>query len=180
MRRSVHTIAALGCAAALIFAAPGTASATPSQKGHTEIQSDLLALAPLIGIQVDALNPATKEGNTFSLPIVDGGEHSGGLKHVGGISLTIPGVANLTTADVHHDLETDEVSVVVNDDERVHFFDATMTSPMTAMLALSDEGAAIITELIGNVIPGVVVPPGFPFGTATILSESPGMSGAAA
>lgn len=180
MKRSLELLGALSCALALVFAASGTASAEPTQKGHTEVESDLLALAPLLGIQVEAVAPASMEGGVFSLPIVGNAEKTGVLKHVGGISLTIPGVANLTTSDVHHDLETGEVTVVVNGDERVHFFDATMTSPTSATLALSADGAAIVTDFIGLALPGIVIPEGFPFGTATAFPESPGKAGAAA
>lgn len=179
MKRSLKLLGAVTCALALVFAATGTASATPTQKGHTEVESALLALAPVLGIQVEAVAPASMEGGGFSLPIVGNTERTGMLKHVGAISLTIPGVASLTTSDVHHDLETGEVTVVVDGGERVHFFDATMTSDTSATLALSADGAVIVSEFLGNLLPDLEIPAGFPFGSATSFPESPGRSGTA-
>lgn len=175
MKRSLKLLGALFCALALVFTASGAASADPAQKGHTEVESPLLALAPLIGIEVEAAGPASMDGGTFSLPIVGNAERTGVLKHVGGISLTTPLGANLTTSDVHYDLESGEVSVVVNGGDRVHFFDAEMTSPTSATLALSEDGTAIVSEFTG-----LPIPPGFEFGTATAFPEWPGRSNPAA
>lgn len=179
MKRSLRLVGALFCALALVFAASGVASADPAQKGHTEVESPLLALAPLLGIEVEAVGPASMDDAVFSLPIVGNAERTGVLKHVGGISLTIPEVGTLTTSDVHYDLESGEVSVVVNGGERVHFFDAEMTSPTSATLALSEDGATIVSDLISQVLP-IVIPPGSDFGTATSFPEWPGRSNPAA
>jgi hypothetical protein len=84
-------------------------------------------------------------------------------------------------SDVHYDLASGEVSVVVNGGDRVHFFDATMTSPTSATLALSEDGAAIVSEFISQALPlPIVIPPGFEFGTATAFPEWPGRSNPAA
>jgi hypothetical protein len=163
-RRILKTVSVVLASMALVMGLVGTASAAPTQKGHTDVQSDLLNLAEFFGIlKVEAIAPSTRTGNVYSLPVV-GNWQKGTVKHVGGQLLTNLGSheqMSITNLWQHNDTNT--VSGVINGGERMTLFTIQPTSDTTANLLFTADSAALFNDFVG--LP--LLSEGTLFGTAT-------------
>lgn len=158
----LNLVLALGLVGA-VSASP--ADAAPTKKGHTTIQSGLLDLAPLLGIEVSVLPPASGDG----FPVVGNVKATGVLMHVGGYELHEESRGTLTLSNFHLDVEAGVMSVVVDDHERVDMFDVMPTDdPATFELHFTEEGAAIVSAYVNFL---GVPQPGALFGTATTTAD---------
>jgi hypothetical protein len=163
-RRALRTVSIVLASMTLLLGFAGTASAAPTQKGHTEVQSGLLDLAELFGIlKVEAVAPTTRTGNVYSSPVV-GNWEKGTVKTVGSQLLTNRGsneqmsIANLW---LHNDTGT--ASAVINNGDRMTLFTIERTSDTTANLLFTADSAALFNKFVG--LP--LLSEGTMFGTAT-------------
>ena len=169
MLRLIRLLAAALVAAGLAFvttAAPATAA--PTKKGYVQVQSGLLGLAGLLGVTVEATGPATMSAAGISFPVVGNTAATGTQKQVGGIKLTKPDGATLMLSSSHMDMETLEVSMVVDGGMRVVMFQGVDLGDGTIQLNFTPEGAAVVAGFFG--LPTELLAPGGAFntfGTAT-------------
>jgi hypothetical protein len=156
-------------AAAVTAVSSGPVAAAPVKKGETTISSPLLELGPLLGIEGQATGPARRVGNDFVMPVV-GNPENGTLMHVGGILLTKSNGQTLSFESTHMDLETLQVSAVVNGNERVVIYQGERIDGQTVFLRFTPQGAAIVRPFINFF--GIPEDWG-PFGWATTTAEIP-------
>lgn len=163
-RRIFKTVSVLLASMALVVGLLGIASAAPTQKGHTDVQSDLLNLAEALGIlKAEAIAPSTRSGNVFSLPVV-GNPQKGTVKHVGGQLLkNLGSQEQLSITNLWQHNDTNTVSGVINGGERMTLFTIQQTSATTANLLFTAGSAALFNDFVG--IP--LLSEGTLFGTAT-------------
>lgn len=167
-RLLVAVVVALGLTW-LGLTAPAVAKGPPDHagpdKGTVTVTAPLLALAPLLDIEVSATGLATqKDADTFVFPVVGNTEATGRIFQIGGLELSKPDGSTLTISNYHLDIETLVVTAVINDEERVPVFRATRLDENTVQLAFTEEGAAIVSSFVDFLgLPN----PGDVFGTAT-------------
>jgi hypothetical protein len=165
----IRGVVIVALAAAVVTAVSGPVVAAPVMKGETTVSSPLLELGPLLGIVGTATGPARKVGNDFVMPVV-GNPENGTLMHVGGILLTKSNGQTLSFENTHMDLETLEVTAVVNSGERVVIYHGEKVNSQTVFLRFSPEGAAIVRPFINFF---GIPEDGGPFGWATTTAEIP-------
>lgn len=170
-RGMVRTLGVVLTGIALVLGFIGTASAAPIQKGQSEVESGLLNLAEAFGIlRVEAIAPASRTGNVYSLPVV-GNYETGTVKMVGGQSLThVASGEQMTITNLWEETDNGIVSGIVNDGERMALFTVHQTSGTTADLKFTAESAALFNDFIG--IP--LLTEGTLFGTAKLTLTWPG------
>jgi hypothetical protein len=165
--RGVVVVALAAAVVTAVSSAPATAA--PVRKGETTVSSPLLSLGPLLGIEGQATGPARRVGNDFVMPVV-GNPENGTLMHAGGILLTKSNGQSLSFENTHMDLDTLEVTAVVNGGERIVIYHGEKVNTQTVFLRFSPEGAAIVRPFINFF---GIPEDGGPFGWATTTAEIP-------
>lgn len=174
MTRMIRTLAIAVVASMMLALGVGTATAAPTQKGVNTITSGLLGLAGALGVVVSPTGTARQTAAGLEFPVVGNTAATGTLMSVGGIQLSKPDGSTLQLSNAHLDLDTLEVSMVVDEGERVTIFQGTQLSPNSVSLAFTQEGAAIIGGFFG--LPAETFAPGGPFnvfGTSTTTADLP-------
>ncbi|MDV3220431.1 hypothetical protein [Intrasporangium sp.] len=148
LRASLAVLFAMVLALALTSPASALTAQRANPHGTTTLTSPLLQIAPLVGISVAPIAPATMDAPGVITASVAGNQRAGVLRTAGGLYLSKADGSSLSMANLHHNLATGEVSAVVNDTERVIVLTATENADGTYAYAFTSEGAGIVRAFV--------------------------------